>query len=90
MARFLDLGIGELAICECEFFLQRFPMAHVTQTGEVDIIEGVHDNEHNQVAFHTAPGMRQLTEIIVWFILLKVCRVSFESECRLHRDGSCE
>ncbi|KXN90001.1 putative glycosidase C21B10.07 [Leucoagaricus sp. SymC.cos] len=25
-------------------------------TGEVDIIEGVHDNEHNQVAFHTAPG----------------------------------
>jgi len=25
-------------------------------TGEVDIIEGVHDNEHNQVAFHTGPG----------------------------------
>ncbi|KAL9716224.1 hypothetical protein Ac2012v2_000670 [Leucoagaricus gongylophorus] len=25
-------------------------------TGEVDIIEGVHDNEHNQVTFHTAPG----------------------------------
>ncbi|KIK06982.1 glycoside hydrolase family 16 protein [Laccaria amethystina LaAM-08-1] len=24
--------------------------------GEVDIIEGVHDNEHNQVAWHTAPG----------------------------------
>ncbi|KAF9015185.1 concanavalin A-like lectin/glucanase domain-containing protein [Cyathus striatus] len=24
--------------------------------GEVDIIEGVHDNEHNQVAWHTLPG----------------------------------
>ncbi|TFK41134.1 glycoside hydrolase family 16 protein [Crucibulum laeve] len=24
--------------------------------GEVDIIEGVHDNQHNQVAWHTAPG----------------------------------
>ncbi|KAF9526440.1 glycoside hydrolase family 16 protein [Crepidotus variabilis] len=23
--------------------------------GEIDIIEGVHDNEHNQVAWHTAP-----------------------------------
>jgi len=27
------------------------------KTGEVDIIEGVHDNEHNQVTFHTAPGI---------------------------------
>lgn len=25
-------------------------------SGEIDIIEGVHDNEHNQVAWHTAPG----------------------------------
>ncbi|KAH0838326.1 ribosomal L15-domain-containing protein [Lanmaoa asiatica] len=25
--------------------------------GEIDIIEGVHDNEHNQVTWHTAPGM---------------------------------
>ncbi|KAH6910650.1 family 16 glycosyl hydrolase [Coprinopsis sp. MPI-PUGE-AT-0042] len=24
--------------------------------GEIDIIEGVHDNEHNQVAWHTSPG----------------------------------
>lgn len=27
-----------------------------TQTGEIDIIEGVHDNEHNQVTWHTSPG----------------------------------
>jgi len=24
--------------------------------GEIDILEGVHDNEHNQVTWHTAPG----------------------------------
>ena len=27
------------------------------QTGEIDIIEGVHDNEHNQVTWHTGPSM---------------------------------
>jgi len=27
------------------------------KNGEIDIIEGVHDNEHNQVTWHTAPGM---------------------------------
>lgn len=26
------------------------------QGGEIDIIEGVHDNVHNQVAFHTENG----------------------------------
>jgi hypothetical protein len=29
---------------------------YLPQTGEIDIIEGVHDNQHNQVAWHTAPG----------------------------------
>jgi hypothetical protein len=24
--------------------------------GEIDVLEGVHDNEHNQIAWHTAPG----------------------------------
>lgn len=27
------------------------------KNGEIDIIEGVHDNEHNQVTWHTEPGM---------------------------------
>ena len=27
-----------------------------SQTGEIDIIEGVHDNEHNQVTWHTSAG----------------------------------
>jgi hypothetical protein len=26
------------------------------QGGEIDIIEGVHDNVHNQIAFHTENG----------------------------------
>jgi hypothetical protein len=29
---------------------------YLLQTGEIDIIEGVHDNEHNQVTWHTNPG----------------------------------
>lgn len=24
--------------------------------GEIDVLEGVHDNEHNQVTWHTGPG----------------------------------
>lgn len=28
--------------------------------GEIDILEGVHDNVHNQVTFHTGDGALQL------------------------------
>ena len=28
----------------------------LSQQGEIDILEGVHDNEHNQIAWHTAAG----------------------------------
>lgn len=29
---------------------------HTVQGGEIDILEGVHDNVHNQVTWHTLPG----------------------------------
>jgi hypothetical protein len=29
---------------------------NLLQDGEIDILEGVHDNEHNQVTWHTLPG----------------------------------
>lgn len=35
--------------------------SNYAQGGEIDIIEGVHDNVHNQVTWHTAPGCN-LTE----------------------------
>lgn len=34
------------------------------KNGEIDIIEGVHDNEHNQVTWHTAPGMSSENSLI--------------------------
>ena len=34
----------------------REPIQYILQTGEIDIIEGVHDNQHNQVTWHTKPG----------------------------------
>ena len=37
----------------------------IPQTGEIDIIEGVHDNEHNQVTWHTGPSMSSRTIIVL-------------------------
>lgn len=45
-------------MAECELQFVEFDIAthfHF-QTGEIDIIEGVHDNEHNQVTWHTSAG----------------------------------
>jgi len=35
------------------------------KTGEIDIIEGVHDNEHNQVTWHTAPGKPKIANYLL-------------------------
>lgn len=39
------------------------------QTGEIDVIEGVHDNEHNQVTWHTNPGTSPQAHAIFSFPL---------------------
>ena len=40
-----------------ELCLNHVTPSNPSKNGEIDIIEGVHDNEHNQVTWHTAPGM---------------------------------
>ena len=52
-----------VANCENGPFLAPFHLISQNdlQYGEVDIIEGVHDNEHNQVAYHTAPSVPPMT-----------------------------
>jgi len=44
-------------------------------TGEIDIIEGVHDNEHNQVTWHTGPNCN-LTQNANFTGTIVVCGVS--------------
>ncbi len=45
-----------MADCELHFAdFETTPYLYL-QTGEIDIIEGVHDNEHNQVSWHTSAG----------------------------------
>ena len=46
----MELGHGYVCCRMESFFLT------LLKNGEIDIIEGVHDNEHNQVTWHTAPG----------------------------------
>ncbi len=45
-----------MADCELHFAESKIASYLYLQTGEIDIIEGVHDNEHNQVTWHTSPG----------------------------------
>lgn len=43
-------------MCEGFLILPMMFIDSLLQNGEIDIIEGVHDNQHNQVAWHTGPG----------------------------------
>ncbi len=45
-----------MAECELRFTESETLLTSNPQTGEIDIIEGVHDNEHNQVTWHTSAG----------------------------------
>ncbi len=60
MASVLDAWEWPMANCELVLFskVDLAPYFH-SQTGEIDIIEGVHDNEHNQVTWHTSAGHLQ-------------------------------
>ncbi|KAG6381199.1 ribosomal L15-domain-containing protein [Boletus reticuloceps] len=44
--------------------------------GEIDIIEGVHDNEHNQVTWHTAPGMANKKKGFIFINLHEGCNLT--------------
>jgi hypothetical protein len=57
MASILDAWGWCMANGESYLVVSGVLVPHVfLQTGEIDIIEGVHDNEHNQVTWHTNPG----------------------------------
>ena len=44
------------------FFGILYPyLTAIFQGGEIDILEGVHDNQHNQIAWHTSPGKLTFT-----------------------------
>jgi hypothetical protein len=45
-----------MAECEPRLAEPDIPPLPLLQLGEIDIIEGVHDNEHNQVTWHTSAG----------------------------------
>jgi hypothetical protein len=49
------MALCEFLVNHCiatSFLLTRY----VHKAGEIDILEGVHDNEHNQITWHTKPG----------------------------------
>ena len=53
LARVLDSRKhGDMARCK-SLSTTAFVGTHIVQSGEIDVIEGVHDNEHNQVTWHT-------------------------------------
>ena len=56
MASILDAWEWCLAIGELMYAMFVLVLIFCFQTGEIDIIEGVHDNEHNQVTWHTSAG----------------------------------
>jgi len=76
LASILDTRGGKLAICRYITSRAGNSISMFPKTGEVDIIEGVHDNEHNQVTFHTAPGIRDFFFSILPLILGTGCSLN--------------
>lgn len=50
------LGGGQWPYVSVSIHRARIESDDYVQTGEIDIIEGVHDNAHNQVTWHTGPS----------------------------------
>lgn len=74
-----------MAKCKPLLPIHYFSNLQHAKNGEVDIIEGVHDNEHNQVAFHTADGMYlAAVEFITPVTHVEFGRMSYEPECFFH------
>ncbi|KAG1864180.1 glycoside hydrolase family 16 protein [Suillus subalutaceus] len=57
----LDLNMAPWG-CGATTFFQTVGNGPWPYTGEIDIIEGVHDNEYNQVTWHTAPEQTNGTD----------------------------
>ncbi|EAU84009.2 glycosyl hydrolase family 16 [Coprinopsis cinerea okayama7 len=59
-------------------------------SGEIDIIEGVHDNEHNQIAWHTEPGcVLDTEESFTGNVSIKSGGPAVECNAHINQNAGC-